>query len=229
MSPKRPTKKELKRDEFISLAARAIDFAYKNPKRILAGLAVLLMIIILVPLFFAHQRSLHELALEKLAQAYNYYTQRDYARALGTFDEILKKYPRTRSAPDALFYRGQCHYKLEDYDKAIGAYQRYLRRYPPGFFSPSALHGIGYSYEAMGSYQEAISAYQKLLEDRSGYYLAGQLQLNIGRCYEKWEDWAKAKEAYENLLDFYPGSPWKGAAQSRLEWINANIRVVGEN
>lgn len=217
------SKKELKRDEFIGLVATLIDRVHKNPKRTAIGLIAILTIIISVPLFFSHQRSLNELALDKFSQAYNYYTQRDYTKALESFDEILSKHPRTKSAPDALFYTGQCHNHLKDYNEAIQAYQRYLRRYPHLFFSPNALDGIGYCYEAQGNYQEAISAYQRFLEDCPGHYLSGQLQLNIGRCYEEAKNWARAKETYQNVLDFYPDSSSKDSAKSRLKWIDANI------
>jgi TolA-binding protein len=217
------SKKELKSDEFIGLAATLIDRVRKSPKRTTICLIAILTVIISVPLFFSHQRSLNELALDKFLQAYNYYTQRDYTKALEGFDEILSKHPRTKSAPDALFYTGQCHYYLKDYDEAIQAYQGYLRRYHHLFFSPNALEGIGYCYEAQGNYQEAISAYQRLLEDCPGHYLSGQIQLNIGRCYEEAKDWARAKEAYQNVLDFYTDSSSKDSAQSRLKWIDANI------
>jgi hypothetical protein len=55
----------------------------------------------------------------------------DFAKALVTLEDLLKDYPKSAAAPEAIFLRGVCGYKSTHSPKALKEiYERLLKDYP---------------------------------------------------------------------------------------------------
>ena len=53
-----------------------------------------------------------------------------YRAALISFDAVLKEYADSAMAPDALFWKGECHRTMGDLEDAESTYIDFMRRYP---------------------------------------------------------------------------------------------------
>ncbi|NNE61305.1 MAG: tol-pal system protein YbgF [Woeseia sp.] len=56
--------------------------------------------------------------------AESHYVSGDFQEALGQFQIVVEKYPRSRKVPDALLKMGYCNYELQRWDNARSALQR---------------------------------------------------------------------------------------------------------
>jgi len=56
--------------------------------------------------------------------AESHYVTQLFAKALGEFEVVIEKFPRSRKVPDALLKIGYCNYELEDWAAARGALER---------------------------------------------------------------------------------------------------------
>jgi len=55
----------------------------------------------------------------------------DFAKALGTLEDLLKSHPQSAAAPEAIFLRGVCGYKSAHNPKALKeAYEKLAKDYP---------------------------------------------------------------------------------------------------
>jgi outer membrane protein assembly factor BamD len=62
-----------------------------------------------------------------------------YEAALVSFDEVLNRFYDTRYAEPALFYKGECLYKLARYDRAKEALETFVQKFPKSSFQSQAL------------------------------------------------------------------------------------------
>lgn len=149
-------------------------------------------------------------------------TKEKYTAAVNTLDQLLKLYPSSANAEDALFLKADAYYHMSEYDKAILTYQQYLEKYKAkGAYSVEALSSTGYSYEAKGDYQEAAKVFQKIADDYQSYLLRDSIFMELGRCYEQMKAWDKAKDVYQKVVANFSDSPLLKNAQSKLTMINS--------
>lgn len=59
-----------------------------------------------------------------------HYAQREYARALAEFEDLVRRAPQGRKAADALLNIGLCHQRMGDLARAHLFFQRVLRQFP---------------------------------------------------------------------------------------------------
>ena len=63
----------------------------------------------------------------------------DFAKALVTLEDLLKDYPKSAAAPEAIFLRGVCVYKSTNNPKALGEiYEKLARDYPDSEWTKKA-------------------------------------------------------------------------------------------
>lgn len=64
-------------------------------------------------------------------QAKRYQEQSKFDDAAGAYEELVKRYPRSRHAPQCLFMVGYLHANhLGSFEKARQAYEMFLKKYP---------------------------------------------------------------------------------------------------
>ena len=62
--------------------------------------------------------------------AESHYVTQLFAKALGEFEVVITKFPRSRKVPDALLKMGYCNYELEEWAAAREALERVQAEYP---------------------------------------------------------------------------------------------------
>lgn len=64
-------------------------------------------------------------------QAKKYQEESKFVEAVTSYEELVRKYPRSRQAPQCLFMLGYLYANhMNDLDKARNAYQSFLEKYP---------------------------------------------------------------------------------------------------
>jgi len=138
-----------------------------------------------------------------------------YQRAQGVFQQIHETYPGSRLAPIALYYVGNCRFRLKQYSQALEAYDLFLSRYPRHVLAAQASLGKGDCLEQLSRYQEAYTAYHSVM-DADGP-LAYEGSLGTARCLLKLteSDRSRWSEAVDILNRLATGKSLAGARSSR--------------
>lgn len=216
MSKKRITKRELKEDRFIVFIRRVNLFLRQRRGLviswgIIAGLVITLSLIIITTLGRWQRES-----GKMLGQAHEIFrkaaSNEEFREVKERCEEILKR-QFAGSKEMALFYKGNCEYRLGEYDEAILSFKRYLDRYPRHFLIPFVREALASTYEQKRDFSLAISAYEDSVKKASDGFKARAL-LSIGRCQTELNKYKEAKETYQKIITSFPGSAW--AEEARL-------------
>lgn len=140
-------------------------------------------------------------------------------QAVGTYEEIIARYPETRYREEATFRLASLHLAhFQDARRALDTYRSLLAHAPATEFREQAMFGIAESYVVLGSLEDALAQYDRIQDPESGFqeaetqaritYHLGELALFRGR-------WDEALERFHETADRHPDSPY---ANDALEW-----------
>ena len=91
-----------------------------------------------------------------------------YEEALGHFENVLRNYPQSRAAPEALFNAGTVFYETGDFKRAQAIFADYLLKYPRGARAQSARFWQDSAAEQMAAPEVEKRVYpQKRIVDTS--------------------------------------------------------------
>ena len=132
--------------------------------------------------------------LAKAERGANKLAGSDYDKAIATYQQLIKEYPKSYRSAEAHYHLGELYrVRLNDFDKALTEYEKIISDYP-----------------------------KKSFYEREGYKdsLADQAQFKIGKVYyENLKDYDKALKAFTKFLVDYPDSCRKAAVYSFIAAI----------
>lgn len=121
-------------------------------------------------------------------EAFRLYRGNEYQAAIDRFKGFLQTYPSSDYADNALFWLGECHFKLGDHEGAVVFFDDVVKRYPDGNKVADAL------------------------------YRQGLALLEIGRSKGQEQTYRPAaRQIFERLLKDYPDSDRVPEARRQLE------------
>jgi TolA-binding protein len=88
----------------------------------------------------------------------------DQNKAIASFEQLVKEFPKADKTDDAIFQIAQITYETGDYNRAVDKFQSYIRKYPDSNFIPFALLNQGVSYNNLKKYDQAVENYQIILD-----------------------------------------------------------------
>jgi len=140
--------------------------------------------------------------------------------AIVLYRRIVDEYPRTPTAPLALFSLGNALLHADEVDPAIEAYTRFVSMYG----SNTALLGLvqqklGYAYLLKGDHDQAAKAYSTVLEI-SGSLNRDQALFELARLEESRAKPEGALAHYQDLIKTYPNSPFASEAAIRVKALD---------
>ena len=91
--------------------------------------------------------------------AFRLYRAGDYRRAIDQFEAFLQTHPSSDYADNALFWLGECHFKLGDHERAVLVFEDVVKRYPNGNKVPDALYRQGRALLEIGTRSQQSAAY----------------------------------------------------------------------
>lgn len=207
--------------EILTLAHKATDVLSVYKKQIIVAVSALAAVLIILAgysLMRAHQE---KKAAPLLAEAYEYYSptggmNADYARALGFFREIQKKYSGSRSGATAQYYIGNCLVNLGQTDEALKEYAAFTSRYS----NEKLLLGLvyqrmGYVYSMLGKQADAVKAFEHA-ETAAG---PGVATVELARLYEASGNIPESQKKYKVVMEKLSGTSWGMEAMSKVQKI----------
>jgi TolA-binding protein len=99
------------------------------------------------------------------------------ADSITAFTEGITKYAKGPFADNALFFRGEAHYKLGNRDEAIASYQQLVDNYAKSDMRSNGLYALGVSYEELKKDEDAARIFEIFLEQFPEDNLAAEIQL----------------------------------------------------
>ncbi len=91
--------------------------------------------------------------------AFRLYRAGDYRRAIDQFESFLQTHASSDYADNALFWMGECHFKLGDHERAVLVFEDVVKRYPNGNKVPDALYRQGRALLEIGTRSQQTAAY----------------------------------------------------------------------
>ena len=140
--------------------------------------------------------------------------------AIARYRQVVDQYPRTPTAPLALYHLGNMLVQTNDVSAAIEAYQRYLAFYG----SNPAMTGLvqqrlAYAYLLKGERDQAVKALTAILET-PGTLNRDQALFELARLEESQSRPEGALAHYQELIKTYPKSPFTSEATIRTKGMD---------
>ena len=141
--------------------------------------------------------------------------------AIARYRQIVDQYPRTSTAPLALYHLGNTLVQANELSAAIEAYQRFLGLYG----SNSSMAGLvqqrlAYAYLHKGERDQAVKALTGILET-PGTLNRDQALFELARLEESQSRPEGALARYQELIKTYPNSPFTSEATIRTKIMDA--------
>ena len=140
------------------------------------------------------------------------FSEKQFSRAVGSFNEFINKYPDDPRVDQADYMIGVSYFYLKRFDRSVSYFSDFEKKYPGSAYRKRIHYWKGISYYAKEDYENAIGDFliQTSYEDEI-YFLQKSYQF-LGYCYEKTGRIDQAVEAYQELIDSNPDK--KTAAQA---------------
>ena len=198
---------------------------YRRP--LLVGLGVLVLAAGVVGGVFWVDRQASQKAQELEREATNFLMARpanDPAKAesllkqaITQYRQVIDQYPRTASAPLALFHLGNAQVQANDLPGAIETYQRFLLLYGSNAsLAELAQQRLAYTYLLKGDRDQAAKAFTAIVNSQ-GALNKDQALFELARLEESQSRPEGAVAHYQELLKNFPNSPYASEATIRTK------------
>jgi outer membrane protein assembly factor BamD (BamD/ComL family) len=198
---------------------------YRRP--LLVGLGVVLLAAAVVGGVFYVDRQSSQKAQELEREAIRFLTDpavndpqkvdQALKEAIARYRQVVDQYPRTPTAPLALYHLGNTLVQANDVNAAIEAYQRYMAFYGS---NPSMVglvqQRLAYAYLLKGERDQAVKALTAILET-PGTLNRDQALFELARLEESQSRPEGALAHYQELIKTYPNSPFTSEATIRTK------------
>jgi len=198
---------------------------YRRP--LLVGLGVLVLAVAVVGGVFYVDRQAAQKAQDLEREAMRFLTspsandpqKADHVlkEAIARYRQVVDQYPRTPTAPLALYHLGNTLVQANELSEAIEAYQRFLMLYGS---NPSMVglvqQRLAYAYLLKGDRDQAVKALTGILET-PGTLNRDQALYELARLEESQSRPEGALAHYQELIKTYPNSPFNSEATIRTK------------
>ncbi|MDF0643235.1 MAG: tetratricopeptide repeat protein [Nitrospira sp.] len=215
---------------FVSGLEHALHRVQDYRKPLLVGLSVLVLAVVVVAGVFWFDRQASHKAQDLEQEATRLFMTRPTAgpaksdatlkEAIEKYRQVVDQYPRTPSAPLALFHLGNALMQANDYPGAIEAYQRFIMLYG----SQPTLVGLAqqrlaYTYLLKGDRDQAVKTFMSIVES-TGALNKDQALFELARLEEAQSRPEGALAHYQELIKSYPASPYTNEAMVRTKMLD---------
>ena len=170
-------------------------------------------------MYYSKKRS-GGLAISEVGIAQLIYQSGDITSAIGAFEEVINKYEGTKGAGIAVYYAGDCYYRMQEFDEAQIYFQKYLDDYEDNdILTSSSISGIAACLEEKGEYLQAVENYRRAVDKFPDGFNAPRNLLDMARCYELAGMKNEAGESYKEVIEKYPSSIYVREATIMLDLL----------
>jgi predicted negative regulator of RcsB-dependent stress response len=218
------SKQEIRRNPLAEWVGATVRFVQAYRRGVVAALVVLAIGASLGGGYWWQEQRKEDEASRLLAKAVSA-IRGDQPGSPGNPDEaskalrqVVKEFPKTHSAEEALLTLGSVQYSAGKMDEALASFSEYLTAFPRGAFTVMAGVGKAYAQEAKGDLQGAAQTLSQVLERGKDDPLAGEAYMTLARLYKEMKKPDDAMRIYGQVVEKYAQTRW---AQSALQRMNA--------
>lgn len=146
--------------------------------------------------------------------------------AIKNYLKLVRRYPTSTRAPEALFLAGWLEFNLGNYRLGIPHLRRVLRRYRQSRWATSARWFLGLSHLLLGEHKRAERHFAVLAE-RRGWSKGGKGNYWLGRARQLQGKNRSALTAYRATVRRFPFSWYAILARARGKQLGATIGPFG--
>ena len=141
--------------------------------------------------------------------------------AVTLYKQVVEEYPRTPSAPLALFGMGNALLQSKEIDSAIESYKRFITTYGSNVQLLGLVQQkLAYAYLVKGDIDQAAKAYAAVL-DIQGSLNRDYALFELAKLEENRSRSDEALKQYQELLTSYKDSPLASEAAMRIKVLEA--------
>ncbi|HTM07140.1 MAG TPA: tetratricopeptide repeat protein [Verrucomicrobiae bacterium] len=220
---RRITRKEIRQpDRFVVLARRAIAFSKANQTAVAAGIAGVVVLLVLVLGWNLYRSRQNRLAAEEYARAIDLYHESRYKEALEALNR-LEVYRSSYYSRMGLLYAASTQNALQNTTAAVDSLQRLLQEEKKDpLLRQSAYVSLGYTQEQRGQWADAARSYTEA-EKIAGPLKADAL-LGEARTHAQAGNLKEAVAAYKKFLADNPDSERFNEVSVRAQELEAKAR-----
>ena len=122
-------------------------------------------------------QSLLNLGIARYGSAQQKNSSAEFGRADLAFRRMLTKFPRSKYAGRAQFFRGECLFQQKKYADAAAAYSGFLRQFPGHELAAEASYGLGTAWEELGETEKAASVFSSFSQKFPNHKLTGEVRM----------------------------------------------------
>ncbi|MGM0596419.1 MAG: tol-pal system protein YbgF [Myxococcota bacterium] len=87
-----------------------------------------------------------------------------YPMALILFSKLVKRFPESRFADNAIFWMGECHYRQSRFKIALKYYEKVIKKYKTGNKVPDSIYKMGLSYWKLKNIKQSKKLLNQVME-----------------------------------------------------------------
>lgn len=153
----------------------------------------------------------------------------DPARAADLYEQVVRRFPQSDSAPLACLRLGQLALRggvpASSIDDAIAQFQRVIRLYPDSPYVSEARAAIATAFRSAGRYDQAVDAASRVVYESPGGAGSAAAHFELALSLALAGESQAALEEFQRLRNAHPDSP---AAARALDAQTALYRLGGE-
>lgn len=215
---KKLTKKELKHDPLVIFAAQVVDFLQNEWLKIVATIAIVLVVILGMTFFIGSRGRSAINAYDAAITAMN----NNAPEAMDLLKHVADDYGSSEQGKEALLMLANSYLLQKNYDEAETYYKEFIdSAHADQVHLFNAYNALGGIYEEKGDYQKAAETYEQFLKKSSTSVFASVMYLNAGKSYYHSGNLGAAKTNFEKITESYKDSEENQEAVYFLELIDA--------
>lgn len=164
------------------------------------------------------ERGRKQVELDKAAGAAKPTLNRDLARAVQQFDDLVKRFPASPLAPEALYQVGQS--KIAAGQTGLDVFERLAKQYPDSVLAARGLVSVADYYLSIGDHARAQEYFGRVLIDYPDSPDQGKVLLQRGICQYKLAQYAEALQTFYRVVEEHSATDLAAEAQKHINFIN---------
>ncbi len=238
MGKHRITRKQMKKDEFVSTVTKMTMYVEEHWKFFAIGAAVIagIALISYLLVFYSNYRSqkasdLLNVGIEyfhapvapgpdaKIAPSVRTFATNDekFEEALKKFEVLLDSYSNTKAGRLALYYSGLCQMNLGRYDEASKRLEDFIGAKGDPFIMDIARSALARCYDQKKEFEASAQMWKQLAESKQTLFPRDEALLKLAESLESQGKSTDAMEIYKRITQEYPGTRSAIEASTKLQ------------
>jgi cellulose synthase operon protein C len=138
---------------------------------------------------------------------------KQFGAAAATLDNLLKNYPESKNLAQALYYRGECGYRLGQKLEAVRSYSQALTKSPDDKLETAIMYALGVTQEELKQWESAGKTYDEYLKKHIEHRNASEVIMRRG-------------ETLFQIRQYQAAAEWFAAAAARPGFASADFSTV---